>query len=121
MTTRTSPANLALTRAEPPTPSFIDAAPLEELLEKITRELATLKRLSPNSDACPALNDVLLRLRSAISEGMSSNLWMTTEEYARREGVTASAITHRCRAGKLAYRKVGGRYLVDPRSLRTAA
>ncbi len=117
----TSPANLALTRTEAPTASVIDITPVKELLEKITGELATLKRLSPNSDACAAISDIRLRLVNAITEGASSELWISADEFARREGVTASAITYRCRKGKLTHRKVGGRYLVNARSLPEAA
>lgn len=116
-----SPINLAPERTESSPVSVIDAKPVQALLETITTELATLKRLSPNSDACAAITDIRLRLVNAITEGASADLWITAEEVARREGVTTSAITYRCRKGKLTSRKVGGRYLVDVRSLPEAA
>jgi len=101
-------------------PSVIDAGPVTALLDTMTTDLALLKRLSPNSDACAALADVRIRLEQAIRQGGSGALWLSVGEYAAHEGVTTSAITYRIRKGLVASEKVGGRYLVKASERRAA-
>lgn len=110
----------SLNLAAQPSPAPTNLTPFHELLAGFTADLATMRRLDPNSGACTTLADVRARLEHAIEEASADSLWLSVKEAASREGVTEAAITHRCRNNTIRSRKVGGRYLIDPNALRAA-
>lgn len=112
--------NLNLATQPSAAPATLNATPLRELLASVMADLATMRRLDPNSGACATLANVRARLEHAIQDASADSLWLSVKEAASREGVTEAAITHRCRNNTIRSRKVGGRYLIDPNALRAA-
>jgi hypothetical protein len=111
------PVDLAPTPVTSEPPTIIDAAPALQLLGRLSTELATLTRLSPNSDACAALKDVHMRLGSAVNDGAATDVWLSTEALADQHGVAPSTVTYWCRKRKVRYRRVGNAYEIDARTV----
>jgi len=88
-------------RLTPPTfPSEMgDLAPLRAFEADLMARLHLLKEDAPASDAVASLTRTLAGLRTALAAARSGRQWVMVAEVARQTGLTAQAITARCRSG----------------------
>src|SRR5690606_25923012 len=79
------------------TTGLIASAPLEALLATFSTDIATIKRMLPNSSDLATLERLRDGLERALSEARRADVWLTPSEVAAHTGKGLSTVTRDCR------------------------
>lgn len=92
---------------------LLAAAPIVAVSEELTRHVSDLTRLAPSSDATTALTLYRDKLQAALMRARQLDLFISAEAASVVLGKSTSMVTHLCRTGALAAKKVGGTWQID--------
>lgn len=111
----TNQATYAVSRAAPVEnhARLLAAAPIVAVSEELTRHVSDLTRLAPTSDATTALTLYRDKLQAALIRARQLDLFISAEAASVVLGKSTSMVTHLCRTGALAAKKVGGTWQID--------
>jgi hypothetical protein len=92
---------------------LLAAAPIVAVSEELNRHVSDLTRLAPTSDATTALTLYRDKLQAALIRARQLDLFISAEAASVVLGKSTSMVTHLCRTGALAAKKVGGTWQID--------
>lgn len=102
-------------------PALVASAPILELLDQTADDIERLEELTPNSPTIDAYRRLYRKLWAAIDEAGERQVWISTEEAARRLNLSQSHVQHLCAQNPserpFEARKFGSVWRIDARSL----